>query len=78
MGGILNTTERGSLSHSYANPLQQDYCRLLIILEIAEPDGSLDAENACVLASKFIGGASDLDVSPKIDNPTRNNHGERL
>ena len=27
----------------------------------AEPDGSLDAENACGLTINFCGGASDLD-----------------
>ena len=33
-------------------------------IEIAEPSGSLDAENVCGLSGKFCGGASDLNVRP--------------
>ncbi|MDD3082660.1 MAG: hypothetical protein PHW17_10600 [Desulfobacterales bacterium] len=35
--------------------------RLSTIIEIAEPGGSLDAENVFGLSGKFCGGASDLD-----------------
>ncbi len=39
--------------------------------KIAEPDGSLDAENVCGAdAARFGGGASDLDRSDNKDEKT--------
>jgi hypothetical protein len=40
-------------------------------IEIAEPNGSLDAENVCSLSDKFCGGASDLNVTPMPDNSNK-------